>query len=50
MLKRGVYGNNHPKRHDGHTGIYHEPDEPHEDLQGGGRKGAKVLVFLVKSD
>ncbi|KAK2170427.1 hypothetical protein LSH36_3g29001 [Paralvinella palmiformis] len=46
MLKRGVYGNSHPKRHDGHTAIYHEPDEPHEDLYGGGRKGIKALVLL----
>ena len=42
LLKRGIYGNNHPKRHDGRTAIYYETEGVDDDLYGGGRKGAKA--------
>jgi hypothetical protein len=45
MLKRGVFGNNHPKRHQGRTGIYYETVGCDDDMYGGGRKGAKAYVL-----
>ncbi len=40
-LKKGVYGNSHPRRHKGKTMMVKEGAGPSQDMYGGGRKGAK---------